>query len=356
MKPAQEEQALTAQTEKDIQAGLLNKQPLKKIAAGLLKKKAVLKNNSAFLNVCRFLYQAGLYKELLKAGRPSARGKLPLPWAFIIQILKDFRIQVSLKNQEVFLRGVKQQKQIQEILGCHVWDRRHPGLKSLKADRIKQINKQRNPDFVRLMDDLEFIQSQGVLKKEQEILKKLQIIEPKHPAVQEKWLAFKERWGRRIIQEKKQSFLKTPSPPAELSLEEQKSLQALLKPAKLLVKQNPAAAGNLALLFAFINQPRRAAELLENNLHSPAEEWLYADLLLQSRLYVACLDFTDYMEEKHKHDPNTVFALAYIRARAWAGLGKKQKAQNILEELAKIKPNYRLIHVLIAQWKKEEEH
>ena len=123
-----------------------------------------------------------------------------------------------------------------------------------------------------------------------------------------------------------------------------------------ILKNNPKASHDIAVLFSFIGYPHLAVKILENHLFSPADEWLYVDLLLQSKLYIQCLSITDYMEMKYKDDPNTVSALTYIRAIAYYSLGKKEQAKNTLTELAKVKPNYRLTHFLLEQWKKEDKH
>ncbi len=350
------ESTIIEKIEKHIQASLLKGETPKKIATSLLKRKTILNNNQAFLNVCRFMYQAGLYKMILKVSLNGMNQKTIIPWGFLIATLNDYKINIPKKVKSAFLKGIDSQKQIKAVLSNNSWDVTFPSFKAKKEKVIDKINKIRNPDFIKLIEDLEFIQRQGVFKKEKEILIQLQKIEPQNPKVQEQWLQFKEKWGRHLIQKKKQELLKKQLPIEPPSVKEQKQVKRIFQAAMKLVKKKPSMAYDLALLFSFIGYPRKAVNILEKNLHSTVTQWLYADLLLQSKLYVSVLSFTDYMEAQHKKDPHVVFALAYLRARAYWYLGKRQKAKNILTELQKIKPNYRLIHVLLEQWKKEDEH
>ncbi len=342
--------------ETTVQSLLVKGTPIRKIAKQLLKKKAVQTNANYFHQVCRFLYQAGLDQMLIQVCSWRLKNKKIIPWSFLIETLSSRKIQVPKKIQRVFLKGIHEQKQIKEMLTSRSWDHNHPELQEWKTQTIQIIFNKKNKNFIKLMEDLEFIQSQGVLQKEEEILKKLKKIDPQNPDIQEKWNQFKEKWGRHIIRKKKQELLTKTTPPSPPPKEELEFAKKLLSLAKKMLKKQPQLGENLALLFSFIGYPRMAVSLLENQLHSSSSEWLYIDLLLQSQLYVSCLSFADYMEMKYKNNPDTVFALSYTRSKAYYGLGKKQKAKNILKELLKIRPNYRLIYVLLEQWEKGVEH
>ena len=348
---------MSIKIEKEIQSGLSKGQSPAEIASKLLKKKIVLQESDNFLYVCHFMYMAGLYQMIIQTAIQQLSKKRVIPWSFIIDILSTHQIYIPQQIRNYFLKGIKEQNQIQQILTNRCWDEYHPELYQWKVKAMDRIYQKNNQDLIKLMEDLEFIQNQGVLNKEEEILKKLKKIDPKNPNIQEQWIKFKEKQSRHTIQQQKLKLLKTPySNKTLLNKEEQQTAKEIFNSALKILKSNPKASHNMAVLFSFIGYPHLAVKILEKHLSSPADEWLYVDLLLQSKLYIQCLSVTDYMEMKYKDDPNTVSALTYIRAIAYYSLGKTEQAKNILTELAKVRPNYRLTHFLLEQWKKEDKH
>ena len=337
---------------------LLKKQNPQMIARKLLKQKALVQNQEDFLGICRFMHQAGLNKMLIQTAVEHLQTKKTVPWAFVINILDNCGINISKEVKTMFFNGIIEQNQIPYVLTCCNWDRDYPEWVKMKMDEINQINREKNSQFVQLMEDLEFIKSQGFLKKEEEILKKLKKLAPDNPSINEKWVQFRERWGRHIIQKKKQAALKgTPFHinSGVVDPEELKQMESIVQSVQDLVIKYPDTGYNMALMLFFMGYPKFASQILKDHLHSNAAKWLYADLLLQSKLYLNCLDFLDVMEKESDHQPEAVFALTYMRAKAYHGLGKKKKGKGILTELLKVKPNYRLAHYLLEQWKKEDD-
>ncbi len=344
---------MTFTLEKEIQKMLMAKSPYSIAARRLLKKSGKYKDPGVFLSVCRFIYQAGLYDLLIETAIKQLKQGKVLPWTFIIAVMEFHKIKLPKKTRDFFIKGIMEQDQAEFLLTNQLWDRRHPELIEIKEKKAKQIRRKKNPDIVRLVEDLDFIQAQGVLKKEEEILKSLKQIDPHNPEVQEKWLKFQEKWGRDIIFQKKTLLLRKSAvssvPPSE---KEKKQVAKLACSIKTILRKNPEKSHDMALLFSFIGYPHPAIEILKDHINNTASQWLYLDLLLQSGLYVDCLNFVDIMEEQHYKDPETVFALTYARAKAYYGLGKKTKAKDILSDLLKVRPNYRLTHHILKQWEK----
>ena len=338
--------------EKEIQKMIEKGREAPYIAKTLLQKKSISKNTSHFLAVCRFMYQSGLYKLLIKTAVSRLKKKEVIPWAFIIEILESHKIETAKEKRKYFIEGIIEQDQWDALLTSYRWNKYHPELLTIQKKTIEKINRQRNQHYIQLMKDLEFIQAQGVLKKEEEILKELKKIDPENPKIQEKWLEFREKWGRSIIDQKKTHLFNKSDLTTIPSEKEKKQAEQITQSIKTILKKKPGAADDMALLLFFIGYPSLAVQILKNNLPSISSEWLYLDLLLQSELYLDCLSFVDIMEIKYSEDPETIFALTYIRAKAYHGLGKKKKAKEILSDLLEVRPNYRLTHYLLKQWEK----
>ncbi|MDE0118444.1 MAG: hypothetical protein OXM55_00350 [Bdellovibrionales bacterium] len=342
--------------EKDIQKMLSSGRSPSAIAKNILKKinkGSIPDTPKNFLAVCRFMYQSGLYGFLIKTTISRLQNNQVIPWTFIIEILESQKISIPEDKRDFFIKGILEQDQIAFMLTNHKWDQYYQELKTMRMEKIEQIRRENNREFIRLMEDLEFIQAQGVLKKEGEILKELKKLDPENPEINEKWLQFQEKWGRQLILQKKTGLLDKKiisSPP--LSKKEKKQAEKIAKSIKLTLKKNPEKNYDMALLFSFIGYPYIAIQILKDHLNNMSARWLYLDLLLQSEFYLDCLSFLDIMEVQYNEDPDTVFALTYIRAKAYYGLGKKDRAKSILSDLLQVRPNYRLTHHLLKQWEK----
>ena len=339
-------------TEQHIQALLLKKQNPKEAAEKLLNQKNLLQKPEEFLNVCLFMYKAGLHKMLLDTAINQLKKKEPAPWAALIAVLNDHKIQTLQQQKHLFFKGICQQKQIPNTLTSTFWDLDSKWTEH-KTKAIDSIYRKNNKTFIQLMKDLEFIESQKILEKEEEIIKKLMKLAPDHLEVQKKFLLFQEKNKHKLVKKRKPTQAKSLKILKD-SPQEQKSAEKLLKAAQKIIKKTPKAVYDLALMLYFMDQPLLAARLLENHIEKDSAKWLYADLLLQSRRYLNCLNFLDHLNTQAPTAPETIFALTYMRAKAYYGAGEKNKAKEILAHLLKVQPHYRLARYLLEQWQKEE--
>ena len=342
---------MSIRVEKEIQSYLSKGESSEKIVAHLLKRKNLCKAPNDFLAICHFMYQAGLYKKLLQTTCEQISKKKVIPWNLIIHILSKHQINIPKKTKELFLKGIKMQKQVRQILSFKQWDAEFLVLSKWKKTVWNQIYQSNNQNLIKLMEDLAFIKNQGVLKKEEEILKQLLEIDPKNPNLQEEWTKLKEKQDRHSIEQHKLKILKKSYLDKNITDKKETQIaETIFQAARDLLKNAPQLSNDIAILFSFIGYPHLAVKILEKHLYSSTDEWLYIELLLQSGLYIKCLTMTDYMAMKYKGNPDIVSALSYIRAISYYHLGKKKEAKELLSELAKVKPNYRLTHFLLKQW------
>ena len=58
----------------------------------------------------------------------------------------------------------------------------------------------------------------------------------------------------------------------------------------------------------------------------------------------------NHLEIKYVDDPETTFAVAYLRAQCLRELGQEAAALETLRSLVRVRPNYRSAHALILEW------
>ena len=123
-----------------------------------------------------------------------------------------------------------------------------------------------------------------------------------------------------------------------------------------LAKNRKDLTFDLALSFHFMDRPQMALEILNGlkaNETNSSTRWLKLELLLCNRRFVEALDLALELEIAEADDPETTFAINYIRAQAFWGLGQKDQALALIESLSRVRPNYRSIHSLKHKWSLE---
>jgi tetratricopeptide (TPR) repeat protein len=82
----------------------------------------------------------------------------------------------------------------------------------------------------------------------------------------------------------------------------------------------------------------------------PPNDWLRAELLVHARRFVEGLEHLKHLEVRYVDDPETSFAVSYLKAQCLQELGQKDAALEILKSIVRVRPNYRSAHALIQEW------
>ena len=82
-------------------------------------------------------------------------------------------------------------------------------------------------------------------------------------------------------------------------------------------------------------------------------DWLHLDLLIYTRKFAESLSFIQDLDLKYHDDPLFYSTKIYYIAQCFWGLGDKNKAIELMENLIEIKPDYRLASSLLKEWRLE---
>ncbi len=345
---------LSSEVEKDIHALLLKGDSPPQIAQSLLRKKRFKENTEAYLHICRFMRQAGLFRMILESALLRLKANQTLPWAFLMEILSLQKVKVSLQAKKCFLKGILEQDQLLYVLNTRSWETSLSRFLTLKKDKIRKIYKSRDKQFVQLMEDLKFVQAEGILSREQEILKKLQERDPHNPFLAEELQKWQQKDSEAALRKRKehtrfQHFMSSVAKDPE----RRKQAQNLLQFVKSCLKRKMAKSTDMAVVLSFMGYPDLAVDVLPPPTSPLSESWLYVDLLIQGELYLDLLQVLDTLQTRGHKDPEITFALTYARAQAYYGLGDRKKAKNLLKDLLNVRPRYRLARFLLNQWERE---
>ena len=134
------------------------------------------------------------------------------------------------------------------------------------------------------------------------------------------------------------------------SLPDEEMLDAFLREGERLAVKDREVASDLAMAFYFMEDYGRALEILTWAPMSVANEWFKAELLYGARRFIEAMEHLNQLEVKYSQDPETTFAVSYLRARCLKESGQATIALEILQGIVRVRPNYRSVNALLQEW------
>ena len=182
---------------------------------------------------------------------------------------------------------------------------------------------------------------------------------PNDPDVKKADQQFKERWARHLITKKgslptaEARMLERWTSP--LNTQEQAWVQFQLSEIQKITESNPVASYDFALFFGFMEAFAEGQEALQKAPATEAKDWLNVEFLVEARRFIEALDELNRLEGQYGDNPETPFAVSYLRAKALHGLGQSSDAMEVLKSLLSLRPNYRAAQSLMLQWSEAPE-
>lgn len=125
----------------------------------------------------------------------------------------------------------------------------------------------------------------------------------------------------------------------------------ILKIADDLLTRQPDQLYNLAILAFQFELFEVCLNVLEKAPETSARDWLRAEALLEAGKFLELIHLTEYLEGKESHSTDTVFAVTYLKAIAYHGLGQKDLAIRLMEGILQVVPYYRSADALLVEWR-----
>lgn len=309
--------------------------------------------------VFAFIMNAGFDREFLNCIRNCLKAKKPLAWAMFIEVLARQGQTPSPYVMEAFFKGAKRQSLENEIILARSWDTWDKRFSEKRAEHIKELSQKARNQIDALKEKLQYLRDQRMVEQEQEVLELLIKLAPEDPEVLNEQKNFAERWARHLITKKgslpsvAERLLERWISP--LSAEQQAWMQFQLIEIKNVTEQNPEASYDFALFFGFMEAFAEGQETLQKAPASEAKDWLNVEYLVEARRFVEALDELNVLENRYADNPETPFAVSYLRAKAFHGLGQGSEAIEVLKSLLSLRPNYRAAQSLMLQWSESPE-
>lgn len=344
--------------EVEIQQTLAESTRASEAVQRLLRKYEILDLSiEDFRALAQFLLRGQFFGELCDLCIKKLDGGSVLPWAQFAQALSQLSPNLPRELRSAIVAGAGNQKQSHELARTHCLDSTHPELANLRAARKHEQQTKYRSQKQELLGQLEMFRSQELETEEEKVLEHLLHLFPLDRDLADFKAQLHERKAVRILEQKLQDktalWDRTEIRDAdEISLLQQ--VEASMRRTWEQYHRDEELGRDFAIAFMMWDYPDAAVDFLSIRSNSNAIAWLRMEALYLARQYVTLLDQVETISIKRANDPDTTFAVSYIRAMALWGLGHRIAAIEIMENIVSLRPSYRSASGLLRLWKGED--
>jgi tetratricopeptide (TPR) repeat protein len=308
-----------------------------------------------------FLFNAGFYQELLSSLLQRLRDNQKIHWGYLIETFALCEIKPNRAVVESVLKGLRRQNATEDLWSAQSWDDQDPRFAQLRNTTVQKkvdVEKERKES---LLEKFNFLTIQRMRDQAARVLNRMIYLYPEEKEFRELQKIFDEEWARDILS---QRFTEMPSamsetPPALTGVEREMvdiwtELSLATTTKKKRSKKTVDIAYDLAVSLHIMDASESAlkvaAAIPADSPRAQSRDWLMAELMLSLRRYVDLLDHCQHLEDTYSGDPETAFAVSYLRAQALKALGQSAAAVEILRNIVQVRPNYRSANHLVMEW------
>lgn len=315
-----------------------------------------IKNNSDFEQVSRFLYNSGLDKTLFDFSIKRLEKQKPIAWAYIIKLFIKYKIKPGEELKRLLFHHWLKNKESQSLalFSCGEWGDASPEFQQLRAVYIQELEEKNLSEENDLLEQLEFVQVQKLIKEEEEIIIKLLLIDPNNSKYKRLQKELEEKKAILTIEDQKRAVdrvdgLEDDNSPISI-VEKHPLKENWFQTISFVAEKNPEHTKNLALFLYFCNWPDKALNILETHVNKISDYWFYLDWILETKQYTKGLELINHLFLEMKESAEFVLPLVYIKSKMLYALGKKSEAIEYLTTISQVKPDYKSTQYLLDKW------
>lgn len=313
-----------------------------------------IKNHPNFEQVSCFLYNSGLDKTLLKFSFTRLQKNKPIAWAYVLKLFSKYKITPNKKMEKMLFHYWLKNKDNHSsaLFACKEWGDISPEFQHLRLVYIQGLEEKNTSEEGHLLEQLEFVQAQELIKEEEEIIAKLLFINPNNPDYKILKKELEEKKALLTIQKQKKGISKDISADffRKAFSEQQKIKESWFSAILFQVKKNPKNAKDLSFFLYFCGWPDKALEVLETHISQISDYWFYLDWTLETKQYTKGLELINRLFKEMKGGEAFLLPLLYMKSQMLYALGKKAMAVEYLTAIAQVQPDYKSAQYLLDKW------
>lgn len=343
--PVLTDQAFELQLKKVLES----KESISSLSSSLIE--ALSSNSRAKkLTAQRFLQLTPEWVVWKKDLEPWLRALPEWPWPVILSWISFQKLSVTLQEKELIKKSLEKQNQMMCLAKSIGWQSLFNEVEDLKAQAREDIVARIQGIRALLFEELQTWKSQRLREQELKVLARLKKKFPQDLDIENEQKVFKENQALEKMQSRVRDQRKHVK---SLNLPDEKSeLPAGLRHSMQTVgEQHVSEFYNLAIFCCFVEDWEWALKMVHQAEPTQSRDWLEVEIGLKLHRYVDVLQGVTAIEHRWAQEPETFFGTSYIKAQAYYGLGKKEKALEILETLLATRPQFRQANELIQLWR-----
>jgi hypothetical protein len=299
-----------------------------------------------------FLFLTQRHATLMAAMKEALDSKERIPYDMLMAMTGQALIQPKSAVIESVLKGLKKQDANEDVFASREWDKWDKRFGALRNELLEAKVKEQSQFKSNMVEKFEFLKNQRMNQEAGRVLRRMVELYPDDPELQKIKQNYDEDWARDVLaghiaQLSDEKFDRTRTAPSSADDE---MLRMFSSEGEKLCLENRNIATDLAIAFWFLEDPARAAEILAWAPPTASNDWLKAEFLTGARHFVEALEWLNVLEVKYIDDPESTFAVSYLRAQCLHALGQHSSALEIMQSIVRVRSNYRSAHALILEW------
>lgn len=341
----------------EIQKALLEHGQSDLAADALLKKFAPQKLKlPRFQALATFLLHAGFYATLFDFILHKLNDGSDIPWAHFTEAIFLSVDTVPDEIQRALLDGAAEKNGLGELSQTRMLDDFDPEILTYRAHRKSAFWERYQEKKGEYLRELELFQSQGLEEQAESLINQLLKAFPMDSEILAADTDMRRRQAAKIVAEELRPRNKKQQPLYHYEILDDET-EALMKTIELQMQQLIAVdsgwAQDFALAHLFWDNFEGALRLLEAAPQDWQVIWLRAEIMIRGRYFGELLEYLNQLEPQIEAEPESTFAIYYLRAQALWGLNERTLALTIMKSLVDVRPQYRSAHTLLDGWKEE---
>jgi len=299
-----------------------------------------------------YLFATHRHATLMATMKEAIDAKERIPYDMLMALTGEALIQPKSAVLESVIKGMKKQEANEDVFASREWDKWDKRIPALRNELLEAKVKEQGQFKANLIDKFEFLKNQRMAEQAGRVLRRMVELYPDDPQLKKIKQNYEEEWANNVLsahiaQLGDEKFDRTRTAPSSADDE---MLRCFMSEGEKLVLENRNIASDLAIAFWFMEDPSRAAEILAWAPTTASNDWLKAEFLVGARYFIEALELINVLEVKYIEDPESTFAVSYLRAQCLQALGQQSSALEIMQSIVRVRSNYRSAHALILEW------
>lgn len=299
--------------------------------------------------VYQFIRQAKQYKLFMYFWVLDLQNQSPdLPWHLCFKILDEKKIKISDAQLQTLCESLRLP------LGGEYTRTPIFVLESLYQQKQQQFMDRLAQKKSELLSSAQIAQAEQLDEQYSQYMSILNKIYPGHYLNQRAITQKEKNMAEKVLQKvQRKNNARIDMDKNSLNKDEKDIIKKIKNDAQIFYKQQRISASDLAFLFRSLGDIETAIHFLDKTENSDKKDWQQLDYLMTGDQNLMVLSHCESLKKKYANDPDALFSILYTQSQAYWKLGEKDKAQQLMEQISLMRPDYKSVDQILKNWRED---